>query len=524
MRGHNRVQGGTDVDAGKDAKAGFAADYWVKALLAAILILAAGLRLYGVEKECPWYDEITSLRYLQAPGPVQYIQSVQMENPVATPAYYLLQYLWAHLIDDSVVSLRLLSIAMGTVSILVIYLLAARIFNPLAGLLAALFLAVNNLHRLYSLELRGYILIFLLAALSGYAFLLAVETRQKRFWAVSLLCNLLMVWTHIFSVFFFVSQGLVLLGRIRQYRWRFVLWGVLNGLFLISALLWIKLLDPGTVLAAASWIPKPQFLGKGGAGVWGFILSCAGSQRVAVFAPHLGMAEFLLAAVVCLALIAGGGALLRMPGSADLRAGLSPREKLLFLVVWLLAPPVILFVLSYLWVPCFVNRYAFYCLIPFCILAAGGMARLRSRWLCASAILALFTLMSFQTLPLLRVPCRTDWGATASLVQRRAGQGAPVLALDPADIYTLDYYLGPEFQVERSPSVEDMAERAASLAADRPVIFAVLRDNGTRQDRAQFERALAARNVGCKFRCIPSAWPIYLYDIAATSAQGQGRR
>ena len=508
-------------DPGNEEETGRASSYRIKALLSVILVLAAGLRLYGVEKECPWYDEITSLRYLQASNPIQYALSVQAENPVSTPVYFQLEYFWACIFGPSVPLLRVVSVVLGTAGIFVVYLLAARLFSPLAGLLAALFLALNGFHRYYSMELRPYILVLALAGLSGYAFLLAIETRKKRFWAASLACNLLMVWTHVFSGLFFLPQGLILLGRLRHHRLWFVLWGMANGFFLLTALLWIKLLDRGAIFAAASWMPKPSLLGFDGQSALGFYAACAGEQNAAQHPPGWSLAGPALWVLVFLALVAGVIALWRAPKPAGADTCLGPREKLLFLLVWLLAPPTILFVLSYLWVPCFVYRYLFYCLLPFWILVGGGLAAVRNLWFRASGVLTLCVLMCVQALPILGVPQRPDWQTPARLIQQCAGNGTPVLAVGFADTYCLRYFLGSRFQVEQSESVSDMADRAASLTLDHAMVFALLRDNWTNEDRARFESALTARKAGYQTTCIPSARTMYLYRFSGKPAQGQ---
>jgi len=79
-----------------------------------------------------------------------------------------MEYFWARLFTNPIVPLRLLSLFTGIVGILAVYMLAARLFTHRAGLISALCIAMNSLHTYYSVEIRGYMLVFAFAAISGY--------------------------------------------------------------------------------------------------------------------------------------------------------------------------------------------------------------------------------------------------------------------------------------------------------------------------------------------------------------------
>ena len=138
---------------------------------ALIFAAALALRVWHITAECPWYDEIITLRYLNAPSLADFLASVRLENGAVPPLYLALEYGWARLAVPSETSLRLLSVAFGELTVVMTYLMGRRLFGHVAGCVAAAGLAVNASHVVYSQEIRMYALTTLLAAISAYTFL-----------------------------------------------------------------------------------------------------------------------------------------------------------------------------------------------------------------------------------------------------------------------------------------------------------------------------------------------------------------
>ena len=79
------------------------------------------------------------------------------------PLYYALLHGWAALLGTGPTALRLFSVAVGILTIPLLYLVARRMLSARAALLATLLLTISPLHVYYSQEVRMYGLVALLS-------------------------------------------------------------------------------------------------------------------------------------------------------------------------------------------------------------------------------------------------------------------------------------------------------------------------------------------------------------------------
>ncbi|RIK19444.1 MAG: hypothetical protein DCC51_08865 [Anaerolineae bacterium] len=140
------------------------------AIVPALLLLAFALRVHRIGEQRVWWDEgwsvwvarFSSLDILRQTG-----------NDVHPPLYFELLHLWRALSGDEEAALRLLSAFFGVLTVALTYALGRRMargtlssgFATLAGLLAALFLAVSRFAIAWSQEIRMYALAMLLGLL-----------------------------------------------------------------------------------------------------------------------------------------------------------------------------------------------------------------------------------------------------------------------------------------------------------------------------------------------------------------------
>jgi 4-amino-4-deoxy-L-arabinose transferase-like glycosyltransferase len=181
--------------------------------LLAIVLLALGLRLYRLDAQSLWYDEAFSV-YL-ARMDLAEITSRTAED-IQPPLYYYLLSAWLELFGDSENALRGFSLLFGVLSVPLIYALAWQLLRShLAGLLAALLLAVSPLHVWYGQEVRMYTLLTFLCILSSYFLLLVVQSENKwesvGLWAAYTVTSVAAMYTHYFAFFVLVFQGIYLL-------------------------------------------------------------------------------------------------------------------------------------------------------------------------------------------------------------------------------------------------------------------------------------------------------------------------
>ncbi len=191
-------------------------------LLLLITLLALGLRLFGLDAQSLWYDEAFSV-YLARMGLGEI--TARTAADIQPPLYYYLLHGWIRLLGDSEQALRGLSLLFGVLTVPLIYAVAWQLFarlpgtyRRLAGLLAALLVAVSPLHVWYGQEARMYTLLTFLCLLSSYLLLMVIPMtvrgdnrwRTLALWAAYTLANVAALYTHYFAAFILGFQGLYL--------------------------------------------------------------------------------------------------------------------------------------------------------------------------------------------------------------------------------------------------------------------------------------------------------------------------
>ena len=83
---------------------------------------------------------------------------------------------------------------------LAIYMVAARLFGQLTGLIAATLLSVHGFHIAFSQMARSYSLLLFLLVLTMYLLVSAMESQSTRDWAWFAVSAALGVYAHIFAL------------------------------------------------------------------------------------------------------------------------------------------------------------------------------------------------------------------------------------------------------------------------------------------------------------------------------------
>lgn len=187
------------------------------ALLAAIVLLGAGLRFATLGLQSYRYDEaVTAIRVLQ-PNLFDTLSTVP-DSESSPPLYYAVAWFWSRVFGVGEVGLRSLSALAGTASIIVIYLAASTLTTRRVGLIAAAIVAVNPFLIWFSQDARPYSLVFLLTCMSFLFFARALRGPEGAprgalvGWAVS---SGLALATHYFAVFVVAPEAILLLRRLR---------------------------------------------------------------------------------------------------------------------------------------------------------------------------------------------------------------------------------------------------------------------------------------------------------------------
>ena len=184
----------------------YASSLWLeRLLLALILLVATGLRFFRLGYPSLWIDEIGQVLVADLPFP-QFWLGVERHHGAA-PLDYLVTKAALLLGAHSDFALRLPAALWGILAVYWTYRLGKRFFSREAGLLSAMFLAVNPMHLFYSQEVRFYALFIFLALFSTELFWEAWERDQPRWWLVYAITALLMLYSHYYGSFVILLHG-----------------------------------------------------------------------------------------------------------------------------------------------------------------------------------------------------------------------------------------------------------------------------------------------------------------------------
>ena len=100
------------------------------------------------------------------------------------PLFYLVLHFWRSLGADTEFSLRLLPVAFGTLSIVVLYRLSTYLLGSETGLVASFLLAISPFHIWFDQMLRPYTAVFFLTLLSLDALARLLRREQAVLWLV----------------------------------------------------------------------------------------------------------------------------------------------------------------------------------------------------------------------------------------------------------------------------------------------------------------------------------------------------
>lgn len=177
------------------------------------MLLGFALRVYRLSDQSIWMDEYLFIGLLPAESLKMHFLLARILAPelCISPIYFILQYIWGHLLCISIPVLRLLPISICILGIPVVYKLGEYVSGRFVGIVAALMLAISPQHIWYSQELRPYAPMTILVLFSCYALLKAVRENTFGWWILNIIANGLTLWIYALGGLIFLVQGLFLL-------------------------------------------------------------------------------------------------------------------------------------------------------------------------------------------------------------------------------------------------------------------------------------------------------------------------
>ena len=420
-------------------------------LVAAIVLLAFALRVVHLDFQSLWRDEVDAIRFATRPLPE--LLSTFGKPGENGPLFFLLLRPWLQWFGQSEFALRFFSVLWGVLSVPLTWLVARRllrVFAAATGLptgvgwiagLAALLSASSPYLVWYSQEGKMYALVTALALGSLLALLWAltpgaVNTRLR--WLMYIVLTSLGFYLHVMLVLMLPVHAAIFIlapARMRQH-WRGALTAVACFTLPYLPLVWWqwRLFTSPTFSPGFDFVPLPRELA--------ILLAAFGRGMRA--APPIGLVSvwiFLLLAAFVL---------------AYLQPRRSWRRSVVFLGVWLIAPPLLLFLIT-LRVPLFNDRYLIYIGPAFYLLSAVGVYLVgqRSRALAIAALVLALMLNLIGVWGQAVTPIKSDFRAAAALVQARRDPTDVLIFLHPYSRFTYAYYAGWDYAWREAPYTND---------------------------------------------------------------------
>lgn len=217
-------------------------------LLISIIILASFLRIYAIDRESLWADELFSVNVVDT-DVNKIIETTA--NDTHPPLYYLILYYWMKLFGDSESSIRFPSVIFSIISVYIIYLIGKNMFNKETGILSAFILSISLFSIRYSQDARFYSLLVLMVLLSNYYFISIIQERKygkdrnKIHIAGYIIFTTATLYTHNYGLFYLIFQNIYYIFIYRKdiRQWIFAQFSIL---LLFSP--WIQVLKRQIIL------------------------------------------------------------------------------------------------------------------------------------------------------------------------------------------------------------------------------------------------------------------------------------
>ncbi len=423
---------------------------WRTLLLLAILALALGLRLYGLDAQSFWNDEGTSVALA---GRDLATITANASHDIHPPLYYFLLHYWVGVAGTSEFAARALSAAIGTLAVGATYALARRLLSVRAALPAALLAALSPFQVYYSQEARMYILatlMGLLLALAAHDLLAAWAAGERRLisWRAGLLllAGAATLYTHYYGatlllavnlgfVAWWLAQGRRLTSPLGSV-WR---WAALQALILAAFLPWLRL--AWHTLATWPSVSAPFSLGELALNLMA-VLPLGITVEMNTLTHLVGLGLWALAALGAIGFWRG----------ADAPRG---HWRTLLLAAYLLVPLGFMYLAS-LQRPMYNPKFLLLATPALHVLQAGGLAAIGGQYAAvapprrriigaALATLLLGGAIAASGYALQRLYCdpryaRDDYRGAVRYIAAAAGPEAAILINAPSQIETVDYY------------------------------------------------------------------------------------
>ncbi len=393
-------------------------------LLGIILVIGAALRIYELGTESYWIDEMFTISEAQQSIP-KIIMSGRLDQP---PAYYLPFHFWMKAFGTSEISTRSFSVIFGIGAIVAIYLIGRELFNNKIGLISAFFMAVSWFQIYYSQTTRYYIFVEFFALLSILFLILALRREKILLLIPYVLASILMLYSHIFSVFILAAQNLYFFIYWRQYK-KFIFSWIISQMLVVGAFipsLYILVSRGGIGGAAASnigdWIVKPsikEFIRT----IYNYLFpqNYHHSWVFIIISFALGFAVFAIGTFLI------NRSKLKNKKNSFLskwfqrtRKNIHISNEFVLVILWFVCPILIPFIYSRIFSPIFVDRYTIFAAPAFYLLIAMAISSIRRIVPIALSLASMMIVILPGLCDFYATDVNDQWREVAAYIQKNA--------------------------------------------------------------------------------------------------------
>ncbi|OGL46411.1 MAG: hypothetical protein A2161_09850 [Candidatus Schekmanbacteria bacterium RBG_13_48_7] len=205
-------------------------------LVSILTLVGLLIRLQGIMSRSLWWDEFVSISFANYSFPVEIIRKVY--SNVNPPLFYLLLSVWIKVFGSTDLVLRIPPFIFAVASIPLLFIFMKKTINSDAGLVSALFLALNPFHIFYSIEVRMYSAIVFCSLGSIIFFQRWLEKPTRSNAAVLILFNCIGLYMHYFFILIFVAQILYFLTVLRKQYKNFKNWVIVQIITILMFVPW----------------------------------------------------------------------------------------------------------------------------------------------------------------------------------------------------------------------------------------------------------------------------------------------
>lgn len=222
------------------------------ALILCILLLGIGLRLYRLNYQSLWTDEMFTYR-----GASDTISKIIFEPEVnlsIQPLYYSIVHFFVWPTENQEALLRLPSVIFGSLSILLLYFIVRNWLGRGGAILSAMIMAISPFHIWYSQEARPYAMLIFLGLLSIWFLQKLLKDEVNFWWRFGFIISTASIlYCHTVGIAFISFLVVYILLVVPRLKWKVWLPVFISILILILPALYRMAIVPPIVRGSQAW-------------------------------------------------------------------------------------------------------------------------------------------------------------------------------------------------------------------------------------------------------------------------------